>query len=134
MRAGRRHGQSRRHRHQGWLPHGDTSKMFFTGKPSVLAKRWSTSPRSSTKVSVKPGRARTWGISDHAIQTLAHTNRFSVIREFGGHGIGHRFPKNRRSCTTAGRGTASARTVRPRGQSVFVSGASCCQDFGTTSL
>ena len=27
----------------------------------------------------------------YAIQSLAHANRFSVVREFGGHGIGRRF-------------------------------------------
>ena len=72
--------------------HGDTSKMFFVGKPSVLAKRLVDVTRECLYEGirqVRPG-ARVGDIG-HAIASIAHANRFSVVREFGGHGIGRRF-------------------------------------------
>lgn len=72
--------------------HGDTSKMFFIGEPSIRAKKlvevaydclW-TGIRM-----VRPG-ARLGDIG-HAIQQLAEQNGFSVVREYCGHGIGAEF-------------------------------------------
>ncbi|MDE0419880.1 MAG: type I methionyl aminopeptidase [Gammaproteobacteria bacterium] len=72
--------------------HGDTSKMFFVGKPSVLAKRLVDVTQECLYEGIRqirPGACV--GDIGFAIQTHAHANRFSVVREFGGHGIGRRF-------------------------------------------
>jgi methionyl aminopeptidase len=74
----------------GW--HGDSSRMFFVGTPSVQARR-------VVEVSfaamwrgidlVRPG-ARLGDIG-HAIQTFVEAEGFSVVREYCGHGIGRVF-------------------------------------------
>ncbi|MCE2424038.1 MAG: type I methionyl aminopeptidase [Pseudomonadales bacterium] len=72
--------------------HGDTSKMYFVGKPTVLADRLVRITQECLYEGirqVRPG-AHTGDIG-HVIETHAHANRFSVVREFGGHGIGARF-------------------------------------------
>ena len=71
----------------GW--HGDHSRMFFAGEPSVLAKRLVEVTREAMWRgirAVKPGA--TLGDIGHAIQTYAEGERFSVVREYCGHGIG----------------------------------------------
>jgi methionyl aminopeptidase len=72
--------------------HGDTSRMFFIGEPSIQAKRlcettYEAMWRGIRKV--KPGA--TIGDIGGAIQSLAEGNGFSVVREFCGHGIGQKF-------------------------------------------
>jgi methionyl aminopeptidase len=72
--------------------HGDTSKMFFVGEPSVLAQRLAQVTRECLFLGigvVKPG-ARLGDIGA-VIQAHAEANRFSVVREFCGHGIGEVF-------------------------------------------
>ena len=72
--------------------HGDTSKMFFVGKPSVLAKRLVDVTQECLYEGIRQIRPGAHvGDIGYAIQTHAHANRFSVVREFGGHGIGRRF-------------------------------------------
>jgi methionyl aminopeptidase len=71
----------------GWF--GDTSRMFFVGTPSVLARRLVETTYEAMLAGirqVKPGA--TLGDIGHAIQTVAHRENFSVVREFCGHGIG----------------------------------------------
>ena len=71
----------------GW--HGDTSRMYVVGEPSVLAKRLIDVTREAMFRGirmVKPGA--TLGDIGHAIQTYAESERFSVVREYCGHGIG----------------------------------------------
>ena len=71
----------------GW--YGDTSRMFFVGTPSVLARRLVQTTYEAMLAgikAVKPGA--TLGDIGHAIQTVAHREHFSVVREFCGHGIG----------------------------------------------
>ena len=71
----------------GWF--GDTSRMFFVGEPSVLARRLVETTYEALRAAiqqVKPGA--TLGDVGHAIQTVAHRERFSVVREYCGHGIG----------------------------------------------
>jgi methionyl aminopeptidase len=71
---------------------GDTSKMFFVGKPSPFAERLVRVTRECLFRGidvVRPG-ARLGDIG-HAIQTHAEANHFSVVREFCGHGIGRTF-------------------------------------------
>jgi methionyl aminopeptidase len=71
----------------GWF--GDTSRMFFVGTPSVLARRLVETTYEAMLAgikAVKPGA--TLGDIGHAIQTVAQREHFSVVREFCGHGIG----------------------------------------------
>ncbi|MEM9234582.1 MAG: type I methionyl aminopeptidase [Pseudomonadota bacterium] len=74
----------------GW--HGDTSRMYFVGEPSVKAKRlvdvtfealW-----KGIEV-VRPGA--TLREVGRAIQTHAEGAGFSVVRDFCGHGLGQKF-------------------------------------------
>jgi methionyl aminopeptidase len=72
--------------------HGDTSKMFFIGEPSIRAKRLVELTYDCMKKGiemVKPGVCL--GDIGHAIQTLAENNHCSVVREYCGHGIGKEF-------------------------------------------
>jgi len=69
--------------------HGDTSRMFYVGDPSIQAKRLCEVTYQSMWVGinkVRPG-ARLGDIG-HAIQSYAESNGYSVVREFCGHGIG----------------------------------------------
>ncbi|MCF6229689.1 MAG: type I methionyl aminopeptidase [Gammaproteobacteria bacterium] len=72
--------------------HGDTSRMFTIGKPSILAERivriseeclWQGIER------VKAGNHL--GDIGCAIQRHAEKNGFSIVREYCGHGIGRNF-------------------------------------------
>ena len=72
--------------------HGDTSKMFFVGKPSVLANRLCKITQECMYKAieiVKPGLHI--GNIGAIIQEHAHTNNFSVVRDYCGHGIGRNF-------------------------------------------
>ena len=74
----------------GW--HGDTSKMYFVGEPSVQAKRLVQVTHECLLRgigAVRPG-ARLGDIG-HAIQSHAEAHGFSVVREYCGHGIGREF-------------------------------------------
>ena len=71
----------------GWF--GDTSRMYFVGEPSLLARRLVETTYEALRAAirqVKPGA--TLGDIGHAIQTVAHRERFSVVRDYCGHGIG----------------------------------------------
>lgn len=72
--------------------HGDTSLTVYLGEPKVLAKRLVDTSREAMlrgiKV-VKPGVRL--GDIGHAIQSWAEAQRFSVVREYCGHGIGRSF-------------------------------------------
>jgi methionyl aminopeptidase len=72
--------------------HGDTSKMFCVGEVSPHAKRLIKITQESMYLGiqqVKPGA--TLGDIGQAIQKHAEGNRYSVVREFCGHGIGKVF-------------------------------------------
>ena len=69
--------------------HGDTSRMFYAGEPSIQAKRLCDITYECMWLGiyqVKPGN--TLGDIGYAIQTHAESNGYSVVREFCGHGIG----------------------------------------------
>jgi len=71
----------------GW--HGDTSRMYLVGAPSVKARRLVDVTREAMFRgirTVKPGA--TLGDIGNAIQKFAEGERFSVVREYCGHGIG----------------------------------------------
>ena len=72
--------------------HGDTSRMFFVGEPSIAARRLCEVTFECMWLgilAVRPGGHL--GDIGHAIQTHAESHGFSVVREFCGHGIGTRF-------------------------------------------
>ncbi len=74
----------------GWF--GDSSRMYVAGEPSTKAKRlievtYEAMMRGVAQV--KPGN--TFGDIGHAIQSYAEAQRFTVVRDFCGHGIGRKF-------------------------------------------
>ena len=72
--------------------HGDTSKMFFVGEPSILARRLANVTRQAMWKGielVRPGT--TLGDIGYAIQNYVESNGYSVVREYCGHGIGREF-------------------------------------------
>ncbi len=74
----------------GW--YADTSRMYTVGKVGVKAKKLVdiTYDCMMAGISVvKPGA--TIGDIGYAIETIAHKNRFSVVRDFCGHGTGRTF-------------------------------------------
>ena len=74
----------------GW--HGDTSRMFFAGEPSIKAKKLVEVTYECLMIGiaqVRPG-ARLGDIGA-AIQDHAEGHRYGVVREFCGHGLGRLF-------------------------------------------
>lgn len=72
--------------------HGDTSKMFFVGKPSIAAQRLVSITQECMYKGielVKPGAFL--GDIGAVIQKHAESNYYSVVREYCGHGIGKIF-------------------------------------------
>jgi methionyl aminopeptidase len=72
--------------------HGDTSRMYFVGEPSIQARRLVQVTRECMYLGidkVRPG-ARLGDIG-HVIQSHAERHGFSVVREYCGHGIGRVF-------------------------------------------
>ena len=74
----------------GW--HGDTSRMFWVGKPSIKAIKLIETTFEAMwrgRKFVKPGA--TLGDIGFAIQNFAEKKGYSVVRDFCGHGIGRVF-------------------------------------------
>jgi methionyl aminopeptidase len=72
--------------------HGDTSKMFYVGTPSIQGKRLSEITQESLYLAikmVKPGVRL--GDIGAAIQKFAEGFNYSIVREYCGHGIGAEF-------------------------------------------
>jgi methionyl aminopeptidase len=72
--------------------HGDTSRMFQVGQPTVIGERLTRVCFESMWRgirAIKPG-ARLGDIG-HAVQVHVEESRFSVVREYCGHGIGRVF-------------------------------------------
>ena len=74
----------------GW--HGDTSRMFLVGDVGIKAKRlvqvtYEAMMRGIAQA--KPGNRM--GDVAHAIQSFAEGHRYSVVRDFCGHGLGRVF-------------------------------------------
>ncbi|AWK87165.1 type I methionyl aminopeptidase [Azospirillum thermophilum] len=75
----------------GW--YGDTSRMFFVGdRVGVKARKLVDVTYRCMMAGIAAARpgARLGDIG-HAIQTLAEANRYTVVRDYGGHGIGQVF-------------------------------------------
>ncbi len=72
--------------------HGDTSKMFFVGEPSIMARRICRVAHECLVIGiemVRPGIHL--GDIGAAIQKHAEANNCSIVREYCGHGIGKQF-------------------------------------------
>src|SRR5262249_31907260 len=88
----------------GW--HGDTSRMYFVGEPSVLAKRLCAVTFEAMMKGievVRPGA--TLGDIGHAIQQYVEAQPFAVGREYWGHGIGQVYQEDPRVLHYGQRGT-----------------------------
>ncbi len=74
----------------GWF--GDSSRMFYVGDVKIKARRLVEVTYEAMMrgiQAIKPGA--TLGDVGYAIQSYAESNRFSVVRDFCGHGIGRVF-------------------------------------------
>lgn len=72
--------------------HGDTSKMFFIGVPSIKAKHVVQIAHDCLYIGIDKARPGAFlGDIGAAIQEYAESNRCSVVREYCGHGIGKDF-------------------------------------------
>ena len=69
--------------------YGDTSRMYFVGQVKPEAKKLVDTTYEAMRAgihAVKPGA--TLGDIGYAIQSVAHREGFSIVREYCGHGIG----------------------------------------------
>lgn len=72
--------------------HGDTSKMFYVGEPSILARRLSENAHECMKLGIELVRPGAYlGDIGNIIQQHAESAGFSIVREYCGHGIGEAF-------------------------------------------
>ena len=72
--------------------HGDTSRMFFVKKAGIQAERLSQIAYEGMWLGIEQIAAgKRLGDIGHAVQQHVENNRFSVVREYCGHGIGRVF-------------------------------------------
>ena len=72
--------------------HGDTSRMFMVGKAGIQAERLAGIAYEGMWRGIEqlaPGKRL--GDIGHAIQQFVEKNRYSIVREYCGHGIGRVF-------------------------------------------
>ena len=74
----------------GW--HGDTSRMFFIGEVKRKVRRLVETTYEATMRGIQAARPGAHlGDIGHAIQSFAEAERYSVVRDFCGHGLGRVF-------------------------------------------
>jgi methionyl aminopeptidase len=74
----------------GW--HGDTSRMFLVGNVPVKARRLVEVTYECLMLGIEQARpGNHLGDIAHAIQSHAEKHRYSVVRDFCGHGLGRLF-------------------------------------------
>jgi methionyl aminopeptidase len=74
----------------GW--HGDTSRMYLVGEVPLKARRLVDVTYECLMLGIEQARpGNRIGDIGHAIQTHAEKNRYSVVRDFCGHGLGRLF-------------------------------------------
>lgn len=74
----------------GWF--GDSSRMYFVGPPSIKAKRLVQNAYDSMMAGINAAKiGNTMGDVGYAIQSCAEKERFSVVEDFCGHGVGRAF-------------------------------------------
>jgi methionyl aminopeptidase len=86
--------------------HGDSSRMFFVGKPGVQAQRLAQITYDSMWLGIEelaPGKRL--GDVGAAIQEFVEKHNFSVVREYCGHGIGLGFHEDPQVLHYGNRGT-----------------------------
>ena len=72
--------------------HGDTSKMMFVGEPPIIGRRVTQVCHDAMCLGIEMVRPDIHlGDIGHAIQQYAEKHRYSVVREYCGHGIGREF-------------------------------------------
>ena len=72
--------------------HGDSSRMFYVGEPSIQAKRLCDTTYECMWRGIRMVRPGAFlGDVGAAIQQHAEGHGYSVVREFCGHGIGRKF-------------------------------------------
>jgi methionyl aminopeptidase len=72
--------------------HGDTSRMFTVGEAPVVARRLIAVCHEAMWAGIRQIRpGATLGDIGHAVQVHAEAERFSIVREYCGHGIGRIF-------------------------------------------
>lgn len=90
----------------GW--YGDSSRMYHVGEPRVKAKRLVEATYECLMRGIKAAKpGATLGDIGHVIQTYAESLRYSVVRDFCGHGVGREFhqPPNVMHFGRPGQGT-----------------------------
>lgn len=71
----------------GW--HGDTSRMYYVGKPSVQARRLVETTYDTMMAGIRAARpGATLGDLGYAMETEALKKGYSVVEDYCGHGIG----------------------------------------------
>ena len=74
----------------GW--HGDSSRMYLVGEVPVKAKRLVQVTYECLMLGLEQARpGNHLGDIAHAIQSHAEANRYGVVRDFCGHGVGRNF-------------------------------------------
>jgi methionyl aminopeptidase len=74
----------------GW--HGDTSRMFLVGDVPLKARRLVDTTYECLMLGIAAARpGNTVGDIGHAIQSHAERQRYGVVRDFCGHGVGRLF-------------------------------------------
>ncbi len=74
----------------GWF--GDTSRMYYVGKPSIKAKRLVETTYATMMAGIEACRpGATTGDIGHAMQQTAAAKNYSVVMDYCGHGIGRVF-------------------------------------------
>ena len=69
--------------------YGDTSRMYYVGEPKPEAKKLVDTTYEAMVAGIHAVKAgATLGDIGYAIQTVAHREGYSVVREYCGHGIG----------------------------------------------
>lgn len=72
--------------------HGDSSRMYFAGKPGIKARRLADIAEKAMYIGIDTARpGATLGDVGHAIQKYVEGQHCSVVREYCGHGIGRGF-------------------------------------------
>jgi methionyl aminopeptidase len=71
----------------GW--HGDTSRMYLVGEVPLKARRLVDVTYDCLMLGIAQAKPGNWlGDIGHAIQRHAEKHRYSVVRDFVGHGVG----------------------------------------------
>ena len=86
--------------------HGDTSRMFFVGKPGIQAQRLAQVAFDSMWLGIEElASGKRLGDVGAAIQSYVEKHHFSVVREYCGHGIGRTFHEDPQVLHYGSRGT-----------------------------